>query len=281
MRSELTTEPGDPTRPNEDYAAVMLPASGQGGSLVLLDGVTPPAGDDGCLHSVPWFTARLGGALGELSVSRRDMTLVEILAAAIERTAGTHRQTCDLSHPRTPQATVVLVRWDDERVEHLVLSDSALLAAAPDGRVTAVLDERLAQLPPAIREMRDAVRALPHGSAEREAAGREYGAAVEALRNAEGGFFTAAADPAAAARAVTGTWPRAEVTAVAALTDGVGRWVETFREGSWQECFDLLRKEGPQRLVDRVRELERADPQGKAFPRGKSHDDAAAVYAEF
>lgn len=280
MRIELATEPGDPTRPNEDYAAVMLPASGQGGSLVLLDGVTPPAGDDGCLHSVPWFTARLGGALGELSVSRRDMTLVEILATAIKRTADTHRQTCDLSHPRTPQATVVLVRWDDERVEHLVLSDSALLVAAPDGRVTAVLDERLAQLPPAIRELRDTVRALPRGSAEREAAGREYGAAVEALRNAEGGFFTAAADPSAAARAITGSSPRTAVTAVAALTDGVGRWVETFREGNWQECFDLLRKEGPQHLVDRVRELERADPQGKAFPRGKSHDDAAAVYAE-
>ncbi|MEV0111932.1 protein phosphatase 2C domain-containing protein [Streptomyces sp. NPDC050844] len=280
MRIELATEPGDPTRPNEDYAAVMLPASGQGGSLVLLDGVTPPAGDDGCLHSVPWFTARLGGALSELSVSRRDMTLVEILAAAITRTADTHRQTCDLSHPRTPQATVVLVRWDDERVEHLVLSDSALLVAAPGGRVTAVLDERLSQLPPAIRELRDRVRALPRGSAEREAAGREYGAAVEALRNAEGGFFTAAADPSAAARAITGSSPRTAVTAVAALTDGVGRWVETFREGSWQECFDLLRKEGPQHLVDRVRDLEHADPEGTAFPRGKRHDDAAAVYAE-
>ncbi|MFC8130971.1 protein phosphatase 2C domain-containing protein [Streptomyces sp. NPDC057302] len=280
MRIELATEPGDPARPNEDYAAVTLPAAGQGGSLVLLDGVTPPAGDDGCLHSVPWFTARLGGALGELSVSRRDMTLTEILAAAIARTADAHGQTCDLSHPRTPQATVVLVRWDDERVEHLVLSDSALLVAGPDGQVTPVLDERLAELPPSIRAMRDGVRALPRGSAEREIAGRAYGAAVEALRNAEDGFFTAAADPSAAARAVTGTWPRAEVTAVAALTDGVGRWVETFRAGDWTECFALLRKDGPQRLVDRVRELERADPEGSVFPRGKRHDDAAVVYAE-
>lgn len=280
MRIELATEPGDPARPNEDYAAVMLPAAGQGGSLILLDGVTPPAGDDGCLHSVPWFTARLGGALGELSVSRRDMTLSEILAEAIVRTAEAHCQTCDLSHPRTPQATVVLVRWDGEVVEHLVLSDSALLVAGPDGRVTPVLDERLAELPPRIRAMRDEVRALPRGSAERAVAGRAYGAAVEALRNAEDGFFTAAADPSAAARAVTGTWPRAEVTAVTALTDGVGRWVETFRAGDWTECFELLRKDGPQRMVDRVRELERADPEGTAFPRGKRHDDAAVVYAE-
>lgn len=281
MRIELATEPGDPARPNEDYASVALPASGQGGSLVLLDGVTPPEGPVGCLHSVPWFTARLGGALGELSVSRRDLTLPDVLAGAITRTADAHGSICDLSHPRTPQATVVLVRWDAERVEHLVLSDSALLLAGADGAVTAVLDRRLAELPPAVRALRDEVRALPRGSAEREAAGRAYGTAVEALRNADGGFHTAAADPSAALRAVTGEAPRAEVTAVAALTDGASRWVETFREGGWADCLALVRKEGPQRLVDRVRELELADPDGLAFPRGKRHDDAAVVYAEF
>ncbi|ARX86398.1 hypothetical protein SMD44_05869 [Streptomyces alboflavus] len=280
MRIELTTEPGDPDRPDEDYASVALPASGQGGSLVLLDGVTPPSGDAGCSHTVPWFTARLGGALGELSVSRRDLTLSEILAAAIARTADTHRDTCDLSHPRTPQATVVLARWDAERVEHLALSDSALLVADADGEVEAVLDPRLDQLPDAVRRQRDAVRALPRGSAERQAEGRRYAAAVEALRNAEGGFFTAAADPAVAALAVTGERPRSAVTALAALTDGAGRWVETFREGDWADCFALLRKSGPQALVDRVRELERADPEGALFPRGKRHDDAAVVYAE-
>ncbi|MFP3987958.1 hypothetical protein U9R90_10720 [Streptomyces sp. E11-3] len=280
MRMELATDPGHPERPNEDYVSVALPASGQGGSLVLLDGVTPPAGDDGCLHSVHWFTARLGGTLGELSVSRRDLTLAEVLGHAIGRTADTHRDTCDLSHPRTPQATVVLARWDADRVEYLVLSDSALLVEGPNGSVTAVLDDRLDTLPPRVRELGAAARALPHGSAEREAAVGEYRAAVEALRNAEGGFFTAAADPSVAARAVTGTLPRAEVTALAALTDGAGRWVEMFDEGSWADCFALLRKEGPRSLIDRVRALETARAEsGPAF-RWKAHDDAAAVFAE-
>ncbi|MFD9908049.1 hypothetical protein [Streptomyces sp. NPDC059063] len=280
MRIELATDPGDPDRPNEDYVSVALPASGQGGSLVLLDGVTPPSDGAGCLHSVPWFTARLGGVLSELSVSLRDLTLPEILATAISRTADTHRDSCDLSHPRTPQATVVLVRWDAERVEYLVLSDSALLIAGPGGEVDAVLDGRLDELPAAVRDLRDATRALPRGSAERQAKGREYAAAVEALRNAEGGFFTAAADPSVAARAITGERPRSAVTAVAALTDGAGRWVETFREGDWADCLALMRKHGPQELVDRVRDLETADPDGATFPRGKRHDDAAVVYAE-
>ena len=278
MRIELATEPGDPQRPNEDYTSVALPASGQGGVLVLLDGVTPPEGDTGCVHSVPWFTARLGGAMLELSGSHRDMTLPEALAAAIARTADTHRTTCDLSHARTPQATVVAARWSEQAVEHLVLSDSALLIGRPDGSVHPVLDSRLDALPPEVRERKAAVRALPRGSAERAAAGREYGRAVEALRNAEGGFFTAAADPAVADRAVIGSTPRSQVRSLTALSDGAGRWVEVFREGSWADCAALVAKEGPQALIDRVRAAEAADPDGTAHPRGKARDDASVVF---
>ncbi|MGW8766872.1 hypothetical protein ACWGN5_30740 [Streptomyces sp. NPDC055815] len=271
MRSEVASLPGSPERPNEDWVAAVLPASGSGGTVVLLDGVTPPAGDDGCVHTVPWFTARLGGALTELSGSRRDMPLSEILSLAIRRTADAHRDTCDLSHVRTPQATVVLARWDEESVEHLVLSDSVLLLETPDGAVRAVLDDRLDRVPDEVR------RSL---------------AATDRLRNREGGFFTAAADPAVAERAVAGTSPRAEVRALAALTDGASRWVELFGEGDWADCFDVLRKEGPAGLLRRVRALEERSDRGApgrspgedaragGARRWKLHDDATAVYAE-
>ncbi|MEG3630511.1 hypothetical protein [Streptomyces poriticola] len=260
MRTELLSRPGDPDRPNEDFASVGLPASGQGGSLVVLDGVTPPADGTGCLHSVPWFTARLGGALTELTVSLPDVPLAEALSRAIARTAETHSGTCDLSHSRTPQATVVLARWTPSAVEYLVLSDSVLLVEAADGTVGAVLDDRLARLP-------------------RSALATD--ALIDAdLRNREGGFFTAAADPAVAARAVTGVLPRGEVRALAALTDGAARWVERFREGDWADCLGLVRKEGARALVERVRELELADTERAFLGRSKTHDDATVVYAE-
>ncbi|MFD3943654.1 hypothetical protein [Streptomyces sp. NPDC058579] len=255
MRTEAVTLPGSPERPNEDWVATALPASGGGGTVVVLDGVTPPAGDDGCVHDVPWFTARLGGALTELSASRRDMTLSEILTEAIWRTANAHRDTCDLSHVRTPQATVAMARWDEARVEHLVLSDSVLLLEAPDGSVRAVLDDRLDRIPDEVRRSH---------------------AATDRLRNREGGFFTAAADPDVARRAVTGTTPRAEVRALAALTDGASRWVELFGEGDWADCFAVLRKEGAHGLLTRVRALEES---GTAVHRWKAHDDATAAYA--
>lgn len=257
---ELATTAGIPGRSNEDWAATVLPASGQGGGLVLLDGVTPPQGDDGCVHSVPWFTARLGGALVELSGSRRDLTLREILAASIRRTADAHRSLCDLSHVRTPQATVVMVRWDETAVEHLVLSDSVLLLESPDETVRALLDDRLDR--------------LPAGSLASEAI------TDARARNKEGGFFTAAADPAVAQRAVTGRTPRAEVRALAAMTDGASRWTEMFGEGDWTDCLGVLREEGPQGLIDRVRALEDADTDRIRLRRAKTHDDATALYTE-
>ncbi|MEU7024014.1 protein phosphatase 2C domain-containing protein [Streptomyces sp. NPDC046203] len=257
MQTEAATLPGSPERPNEDWAATALPASGLGGTLVVLDGVTPPSGDDGCVHGVPWFTARLGGALTELSASRRDLTLSEILSRAIRRTADTHRSACDLSHPRTPQATVALARWDDLTVEHLVLSDAALLLRSPDGAVRAVLDDRLDRIPADVR------RSV---------------AATDRLRNQEGGFFTAAADPAVSARALTGTTPRAEVRALAGLTDGATRWVDRFGAGDWDDLFGVLEKEGVRALLDRVRVLETADAESATPRGGKPHDDATAVY---
>ncbi|MEU7448148.1 hypothetical protein [Streptomyces diastaticus] len=272
---DLTTEPGAPDHPNEDYCSVALPALGHGGCLALLDGVTPPAGDDGCVHSVHWFTARLGGALGELSVFRRDMTLEEILAEGVARTAEAHSSTCDLSHPRTPQATVVLARWDEESVQHLVLSDSTLLLERADGALVPVQDERLDTLPSPVPELRAAVRALPDHTPlpQREAAVREYMDAVESLRNTDEGFHTAAADPAVARLAVTGSTPRADLRSLTALTDGATRWVDRFG-GTWAGTLDLVRTRGTAHLVQAVRDLEHAVP----YPRGKRHDDATAVH---
>lgn len=253
MRIETATEPGTRDVPNEDFVSVALPASGSGGVLVVLDGVTPPPDDVGCAHPVPWFTARLGGALLELAVAERETGLAVCLSNAISRTANTHRDTCDLSHPLTPQATVVAARWDESAVEYLVLSDSVLLTEGADGGVTAVLDDRIDRL---------------------RAAGRR----VAPLRNLEGGFFTAAADPSVAARAVTGRLPRDEVRALAALTDGATRAADPrhFGVDDWDGTFALLRKAGPQALISRVRALETAPPA-----HGKQHDDATAVLVVF
>jgi hypothetical protein len=157
---------------------------------------------------------------------------------------------------------VVLARWSARTEEYVILSDSALLLESPDGRITPHLDDRLSRLP------RSSLATDAYIDAH--------------VRNQEGGFYTAAADPSVARLAVTGVVPRGEVRALAALTDGATRWVEKFREGDWGDCFRFVRKEGARELVERVRALERADAEERVcLGRSKTHDDATVVYVEW
>jgi len=263
MRTDLLSVPGVPDHANEDFAAVS-PL----GAAVVLDGVTPPPdGQTGCVHTVTWFVQRLGPALLDRAATRRDQSLADCLAAAIAQTAAAHAATCDLTHRRTPQATVVALRWDNDRIEHLVLSDSVLLLDI-NGTVTPILDGRLDEVTgrPELR----AIRYTP-----------EYFGVLESLRNADGGFYTAAADPDVAKRAVSGHLPRAEVRAAAAMSDGATRWTEVFGFGAWTALFAQVRDVGAQSVIDEVRAAEIADPDRTAFPRGKSRDDASIVFLEF
>ena len=141
MRVRAVSEPGDPGVPNEDFAAIAPLARG-GGVMAVLDGVTGTPDGAGCRHGVAWFAGRLGQALLGRAAGPEAPPLADCLAEAIAETADAHRATCDLSHPRTPQATVACARWDGAAVEYLVLCDAVLLLAPPSDAGLSVLCRR-------------------------------------------------------------------------------------------------------------------------------------------
>ena len=241
----IATSPGRPEHPNEDFTAVTATAA------VLLDGVSAPADlDNGCSHGVSWHTRRLGALL--LAGVDAGSGLRDALADAITALSAMHEGTCDLGNQETPSATVVAVRITGDQLEYLVLSDSVLLTEE-GGRVRLLADTRLDDLRPRVGP----------------------GAAVRAWRNVPDGFWTAGANPRAAEEALVGTVPRG---AFLAMTDGASRAVEVFGDLSWEGAFELARQQGPGALVERVRELEAADPSSRRYPRGKVRDDATALW---
>jgi hypothetical protein len=270
LEISLATGPGRPGRENEDYAAATPRA------FVVLDGVTPGPGDDGCRHGVPWYVNHLGPAL-LTTLSTTDRSPADCLAAAIAEVAARHADTCDLTRQTTPQATVAAGRIGPEAIDYLVLADCSLvLDRGPAGAgIEVFTDDRVEH---AAEDLRRAALALPEGSPERAAARERYAAAVGALRNRPGGFWTAAADPGVAAEALTGTVPRAGLAAVAAMTDGAARFVDVLDLGDWPELMKLLAGQGPATLLDRIRAAERADPDRRRHRRGKVSDDATVLY---
>lgn len=269
MRVSLATEPANPAHGNEDFV-VATPSA-----VVLLDGVgTPKGSTTGCVHGVVWFVQQLGITLLSLITEDDRATLTRCLAKAIKHVNWLHYNTCDLTHPGTPSATVVALRSRAESVDYLVLADSTLVLDLLGG-VRAFTDDREAQVGQRLRPRMDS---LPGGTREHEAAHREYVEALRSYRNTAGGFWAASTEPQAAAQAFSGSVPRTQVRAAALLSDGASRLVDRFKLVTWEEALKTLDAHGPWELIRQVRAAEDSDPRGQRWPRGKLYDDATIAY---
>ncbi|MEO3800140.1 protein phosphatase 2C domain-containing protein [Nonomuraea sp. B1E8] len=269
MRVTFATE-AVPGRPNEDFVAATADAA------VLLDGAgTPPGSESGCSHSVAWFSRSLGSTL-LASMTQGTGTLAELLAQGIKTVASLHDGTCDLSHPGSPSATVTMLRHTNDMLEWLVLADSVLVLDVVDaGEPMAICDDREAQVGALHRAEMDA---LASGTDEHVSAHRRYVETLRSYRNRDGGFWVAATDPLAADQALTGNMPADQIRAAALLSDGASRLVDRFHLHTWSHVRDVLEQSGPDELIRQVRAAEKSDPQGVRWPRGKTFDDATALY---
>ncbi|GAB3763342.1 protein phosphatase 2C domain-containing protein [Microlunatus parietis] len=253
----IATLPAFPDRPNEDLVLA------RDGVIVLLDG----AGNlkhlaSGCSHGVHWYVNRLGPAL--LGHATDPATpLPEALRLAIMDVRPQHGGACDLDHPNSPSATVIVTRLTD-RLESLVLADSTLIVTGPDEGPTVVTDDRLDRL---VTRLRSEGHPTAPGW-------------MTPYRNRPGGFWVAGTDPAAADQAMIRSWPREEVDVFALLSDGAARGVDLFHDQDWPTVFATLAADGPMAVLEQVRQLEAADADRAGWPRAKVNDDATIAYVE-
>jgi len=269
VRVQLATEPGSPARPNEDFAAVAP------GIAVLLDGAGLPAGrDTGCSHGIAWYARTLGGLLAARACDT-GLSLPEVLARGIEQVSQLHAGTCDLGHPDTPSATVILTRQHADSLEYLVLCDSVLLLQPRDGEPRVITDARMAAVADPLRPAR---RGTASGTSGDDEAWWAYGRQIDAARNQPGGFWIAAADPQVAAQALTGSEPIEALSAVALFSDGASRLADRYHLATWTQMCAILVSGGPAEVIRQVRDAEEADPSGLRWPRGKISDDATIIH---
>ncbi|MFF4656624.1 integrase [Streptomyces sp. NPDC001381] len=269
MRVALDSQPAEPGRENEDFAAAAP------GAAVLLDGAGVAGGETGCSHGVAWFSSTLGGLLLRAITTHAARPLPECLAESIRAVRSLHENSCDLVHRASPTSTVIAVRARGEALEYLVLGDSSLVLVGKGEETTVVTDQRLDEVG---KRLRGSVDALPTGSPEHAAALAEYRDALTELRNRPGGFWIAGPDPRAADHADTGTVPMGSLASVTLLSDGATRLVDRFELATWKEALAVLSASGPAELIRRVREAEAGDFDGRRWPRGKARDDATVLH---
>lgn len=263
MQLTIGAQPGSPGAANEDSTA-----AGQD-IFVVLDGATVRT-DSGCIHGVAWFAEHLGMAIK----NHASLGPADALAAAISWIAEKHRDTCVLSHPGTPSAAVAIIQVDGDVLRYLVLGDVTVVIDTESG-LQVVSDQRISQTALAERAAADAMLATDPGKAATLVRMKR---AELAARNVPGGYWIAAADPAAAQHAITGVVPLSDVRQIAALSDGAARAVDLYGLYDWSGVLDVLRDAGPEELIRQVRAVEASDPEGVRWPRNKISDDATAVY---
>jgi hypothetical protein len=256
MQVTFSTVAGDPAIPNEDFVVASPEV------VVVVDGVTPlDRSDTGCRHGVAWYARTLGTRLFARAHGGTE-PLTDCLSAAIAQTREAHGDGCDPAHPDSPAATVAAVRVRDGTLEHLVLSDAAVVVDTGE-HVRLVTDNRAGQVSRRLRT--EGVRPT--------------GPVVRARRNRPGGYWVAAERSEAAYEALTGDTPLSGVRTVVVATDGATRLVDTLGWGDWRSGIAALREDGagPVAWIARTRAAEREEaarpPDERRFS-GKVHDDA-------
>lgn len=265
---------------NEDLALTL------GGLVVVLDGARTSELRPG-LPDAHWYVNRLALAIASMLDDDPALSLASALGGAIKAVAVEHAETSpSASASEIPSATVGIVRTSGPELEYLVLGDVTLLLESRTG-VTLVSDRRLAAVNVDTRQ----------GIRQHLEAGGRYDAPAyldlladligseRAARNVEGGYWIAAADPGAAAHALTGSLPvggsPGHVRRFALLTDGLSRAVTTFGlYTSWDDFMAALAARGPDECIADIRAAEAADPDGIRFPRTSPTDDATGVVGE-
>ncbi|MGO2557458.1 protein phosphatase 2C domain-containing protein [Brachybacterium sp.] len=244
MHTTLLTDAALPGA-NEDAGGVLGPVA------VMLDGAGVPSRfRAGCHHGVAWFSHALAG---RLLVRAQDLSLPlrQALAGAITDVRGLHERECELDRGG-PSATVVAVRWGAGHLEHLVLCDSSLLLEGADGTTRRLTDPRI----------EDVVH---------EETGAE---AIEARRNAPGGFWVARHEPEAAEQALVGSTPLSALRAAHLVSDGITRAIDLLGMHDDSSLARSLR-EDPSALLRSLRRAEARLPPERR-PR-KLHDDATML----
>ncbi|MGW6280795.1 hypothetical protein [Kribbella sp. NPDC055071] len=251
-----------PGRPNEDFVVVTPDLA------IVVDGAGVPMG--GCRHGVAWYAQQLGAHTLRALAGHPDLSLRDGLHEALAAVAASHSDTCDLDDPGTPCAAVGILRVGADQVDTLALSDVTVLVESGEGpQVTCDLRiEEIAGTEP------DAVAGLKFNTPEHKAALAELVSTQTRTRNRPDGWWVAAAEPEAACHALVNSYPRSGVRRLAIFSDGATRPVDQMGLYGWPEYLDLLDKVGPAKLIDHVREIEVADPDGERYPRTKRHDDA-------
>ena len=229
-----------------------------------------------------WYVERLNAYLkSSLSVAT---SLPEVVRQGLDVVASDYRSfegSRDTNVVHHPLAAAALVRFDDGYIEYMLSADCNLAIERPDGTVETILGDGPRALDQRVVDeirRRKAADGLTHAAAKREV--RELIVENRRQLNRSGGYWALSFDERAVGHARGSTLSIADVDALALFSDGFERLTERYDAITYETLFDTVREQGPERLFDELRRIEREDETCETHPRIKPRDDAALLVVD-
>lgn len=249
----------------------------------LLDGATGVAhARIDAVSDAAWLVRRadhyLRAAFDDSSTETAPRLLANVISrlrAELEAATGHD----DASFP--PSAAFILIRSINNGAEFAALGDCGALFEAPDGKI-AYIDG--AASPPidenSLRELQTLQHEAPTASHRDIVKRLEPALRRNRVRmNTPEGYWILSVDETAAehAHVVNRRIARAPVVL---MSDGFSRGMDMLGGLSPEDFYRLVLKQGAATVLERIRDIERADADCRRFPRFKVHDDATCAIVE-
>lgn len=248
---------------NQDYYAY-----GETYALVL-DGASSFLPEKTSIDAVTYVNA-LGKALAARLKSCQLGEIADTVADAIEEVT----QSKGLSEQNSPSSTVVIAKWNNEKLVSYVLGDSFFLTIDKSKKVSLITDNRMAEFGDEFR--REYQSRLISGSGFDEMHGcilKKLQKIQKKYRNSSGGYWIASALPAAAKHALIVEYNLIDVDRIVLASDGGYSCIKPHLNDGINNLEDNKIKEYLKKQWTR----EKLDPKGYARPRSKMHDDKTIV----
>jgi hypothetical protein len=225
-----------------------------------------------------WYAQTLDGGL-RAAAAREGFMPQAMLAAAITDVADQFAA-LGIEVPAAedvPAAAVAVVRATAAGLAYAILGDCALLAPA-EGRVRVINDPIVGAFDRRFAEEISVLHA--EGILDPASVTARMAASINRVRqsmNRPDGYWIAALMPEAAQHAESGILSFESGTDILLASDGLLRLIEPFHAYDPAGLLAAAGRNGLRSLLHELRGIERADPNGREFPRLKAHDDASGL----
>ena len=238
-------------------------------AAILLDGAT-------AFLPVDVDPGTYADTLGQAIAHQLDDDPAADLAAVVRAGIAHAADQLDLTAGRSPSSTVAILRTREDVADLYVLGDSPIHYGT-DTQTGALTDDRLSHVATSERHDYESRLRAGHGYDE------HHRAALAALQRAQrsacnrlGGYWIAEANPDAADHGLTLQMPATATTWAVLATDGAADIINH----THQPWPDIARADTDQ-LTALLAQLDKweatTDPDGRALPRAKRHDDKTLV----